>query len=853
MDEPFDPTDPMGEDDTAKVSKLRLELLGKTLVEKRDDAVKARAASGIEAVWMSAEEAYLGIDDLNRSEWTNAKWAKPTSMQGPVTVDQVRKDDNKSTVFVPLTSRYVDAGHAKVCEILPPIDDKPFGFDPSPVPELIAARNMLKAIMKNGGEVTAEMAAAFLPQPQAPGAAPPGAPSAGPAPNPAPGASPPPGAAPPPAGPAPILSGGQPPAPPAPPAPGAIGGPVPDHGIPVADLLTQAKRAVEVAQDAAKRAEMRVYDWLVEAKHPSEMRKVLFDGARIGVGILKGPFADSRTDMAVTTDEQGNVALQINQTVAPGVSWIDPWDFFPDGACGEEVNNGDHTFERKHASQRKLKDLKKLPGYLGDAIDKVLKEGPSKCYVDEQGQSNPALQNDQESKDRRFALWHFYGVVAREDFMALPDETRKQVGADTLDASVEDIYVVATLVNDTIIRMVLNPLDSGRFPYRVFPWRRRAGHWAGVGVAEQVDAAQRMCNAATRATMNNAGQSAGTQIIVDIAGIVPADQKWVITPNKIWYKTADSTMDDVRKAFAMVEMPNQTDELMKIIEFSFKVAEDSCNIPLISQGQSGKTTPDTFGGQQLQNNNANQLLRSIGALCDDTITEPLVRDFYEWLLLDPDVPNDEKGDFKINAHGSSALVERAIQDQTFQQLVQPALNPAYGLDPEMVMTEFLKSKRIDPRSCALSDEKKQQMQQQQQPKAPAVEAAQIRADAMVKTAEMNKEVQETRIKVDTDRDTVYTNSEATRNQQDQAIRMQELQVEKDLAILKYATQQKVSLEQVKAELAKESMRLNVQKELAGVQATLDLHKHHNPAPVSVEEPPVQLPGRAPDGHAFSQV
>jgi hypothetical protein len=48
---------------------------------------------------------------------------------------------------------------------------------------------------------------------------------------------------------------------------------------------------------------------------------------------------------------------------------------------------------------------------------------------------------------------------------------------------------------------------------------------------------------------------------------------------------------------------------------------------------------------------------------DDYITEPLVNDLYDWLLMDPDVPNDEKGDFDIDAHGSIVLVERAIQEQ----------------------------------------------------------------------------------------------------------------------------------------------------------------------------------------------
>ena len=124
----------------------------------------------------------------------------------------------------------------------------------------------------------------------------------------------------------------------------------------------------------------------------------------------------------------------------------------------------------------------------------------------------------------------------------------------------------------------------------------------------------------------------------------------------------------MNRAFQLYEIPNVTDQMLKILETGERLGEEATSIPLITQGQSGVTTPDTFGAAQLQNNNANQLLRSIGYAFDDNITEPQVRQYYEWLLLDPDVPDEEKGEFTINAHGSIALVERAIQDQTLWQM-----------------------------------------------------------------------------------------------------------------------------------------------------------------------------------------
>ena len=760
----------------------RLDALSTRIRRLREDAVRGRKDSGIEEVWTAAEEAYLGIDDVNRSQWSGAKWTKPTSMQGPLTRDPKATGDNRSTVFIPLTARYVDAGHAKVSELLLPMDDKPFAFDPTPVPELIAAREMIKR-----GE---SQQVALQPQPQ------------------------------PQDGQQPLMPMPQP------------------QMAPQIDPLQQANEIIAKATSSAKAAEKRIYDWLVEAKHAVEMRKVLFDGARIGVGILKGPFVEARTSTAVVRDEAGNVALEILKEKKPGERHVDPWNFFPDPACGEDVTKGSFCFERDYMSPAVVSKLPDV-GYLPDQIAAVLEEGPSKCYLTDDGARNPNAQDDPKIRARRFEVYHFYGEMTREELTATNEKLAGKV------ESKESYFVVATLINDRIVRVVLNPLETGRFPYRVFPWRRRSGHWAGVGIAEQAAPAQVICNGATRAMLTNAGQSAGVQLIIDSSSIVPVDGTWIITPNKVWRKKADATIDDMTKAFTTVEIPDRQQSLMNIIEYSFRIAEESTNIPLISQGQSGASTPDTFGAAALQNNNANQLLRSIATTCDDTITEPLIRDYYEWLLLDPDVPNEEKGDFQINAHGSVALVERALQDQVIQQLVEPSLNPAFELSPARVMEEYLKSKRIDYRSLKLTDQEKQELAKRQPPPAPAVQAAQIRAQAQLAAAKMKEQTDQLRIKRDVDRDTIYVQAETQRTTAEFQSRREELAARRELALIEYANRKQISLDEIKAGLADTVMKLRTQKELALTAGKLGGSKQ-------VVKPAAEPPQRAPDGQAFVQ-
>jgi hypothetical protein len=312
--------------------------------------------------------------------------------------------------------------------------------------------------------------------------------------------------------------------------------------------------------------------------------------------------------------------------------------------------------------------------------------------------------------------------------------------------------------------------------------------------------------------------------------VIPADGNWAMTPDKIWFATAEGM--DVRAAFNAFEVPNVTEQLMAILERGMQLAEEFTSIPLISQGESGKTTPETFGAAQLQNNNANQLLRSIGYAFDDYVTEPLVRQFYEWYLLDPDIASDDKGEFQINAHGSVALVERAIMNQTIAQMGNMALNPAYGVDPKKWFKLFCKANRINIEDVQYTEEEQERMAQQPPPAAPAVEAAKIRA-------EVEKEANANDLQVK--REQIHA---------DVVLGANDLQLKKELAMLEYANREKVNIDTVKAQLAKTAMQLRTEQELNAQNNAVEIHKHHTQPPAPL--PAVQAPGRAANGRAAAQ-
>jgi hypothetical protein len=282
---------------------------------------------------------------------------------------------------------------------------------------------------------------------------------------------------------------------------------------------------------------------------------------------------------------------------------------------------------------------------------------------------------------------------------------------------------------------------------------------------------------------------------------------------------------------------------------------------LVTQGQVGQTTPQTFGQAELQNDNAHVWLRSIGKRYDDLITEPLVNDFYEWLLLDPSVPNDEKGDYRVNAQGSSAMVERAIQEQTWPALLNASANPAYKINPAKVVAEWLKSKRINPRDVQYTEDEQKQMDAQ--PPAPPVQVmveqqrgqnklqeigAKAQADIAVAEQEAQHEqqllaqggaaphqvaamaaIEREKIRAETSAEIQASRAQAELAraekeqqiaQQNGALDLRKMELEKEIAVVNLAIKQNISIEQARADLAKAAMQEKTKREMAAAEIEL---------------------------------
>lgn len=119
--------------------------LGEIVAKRRDEAVKARKASGIETQWREDEEYYEGIDDLNRGE---AQYMKSRSAEGGLVAKSVSTSDNDCTAFLNITRPFVDAAESRMVDMV-----RDFKITPTPIPEFEDNKeNQTPMILQQNGE-----------------------------------------------------------------------------------------------------------------------------------------------------------------------------------------------------------------------------------------------------------------------------------------------------------------------------------------------------------------------------------------------------------------------------------------------------------------------------------------------------------------------------------------------------------------------------------------------------------------------------------------------------------------------------------------------------------------------------
>lgn len=653
----------------------------------------------------------------------------------------------RSTVNIGITRQKTNANEARLADILLPTDDRNWGIKPQHMPHL--------APMLQSDEAATEIMDGVDPDDLS---------AKGVQPSPAPGQ------------------------------------PMTQNGQPIAKKQL-AHLVQEICRYKANRMQDLIDQQLNTCDYNGELRKVLHDAAVLGIGVLKGPIVMNRRRKAWKKQmAQGGVGVYMSIEVdelAPASYRVDPRFFYWDPSCGEDIHKGAGVFEHDTLTPKEVRRLRRQPGYLESQLRKVIEEGPKRTAAlmgDERHNEDSLL--DSETYD----YWEYHGEVEIKDLRAAGVDVKDQDPLDSVSACV-------IMINNTVVKAYLNPLDDGEVPYDTFVWERVAGSVAGYGVPRLMRAQARVLNAAWRMMMDNAGTSAGQQIVINRKLITPADGVWNITARKIWLCNEDGV--DVRSAMTTFTFDSQQQQLENIIELALKFTDEETSQPMLAQGEKG-TAPETLGGMQILMNSSNVVLRRLVKQFDDMITRRHIRRYYDYNMLHSD-DDSVKGDFNVDARGTSALLVKDVQSQAYLQLLAAGQNPTYAqyLDTLKLFKAALRAQYIDPEEICKSDDQiaqeAEQRAQQPQQQDPKIQAALIRAQA-----------EQAKAQADAQRDIQTAEI-------DRAAKLEQLKLENENLMLQLSVKQNISLQQIKAELAKTVLQSGVQHDTQMAQTFLAHH------------------------------
>jgi hypothetical protein len=613
-------------------------------------------------------------------------------------------------------------------------------------------------------------------------------------------------------------------------------------GQPITDKQGQQKTMAQVALDRKARAdkamrgmETTVEDQLVECDYNGEIRKAIRQSIRTGTGIIKGPVVKRRAKhrFKATKDEQGNIIYTIKADInpSPASRWVSHWNVYPAPGAKEDVQRtAEYIWERDEILPRDVRKLIGMPGYDEEQLRQVLEEEPKRCNAAPlQGGAYSANRYSIE-KGRAYEQWEYHGEVSRDDLKDVGCECPPELEGKSLSACV-------IFINERPVKVDLNILDTGALPYDFFQWTTLDSNspW-GIGISRQMIWLARIITAAWRAMMDNAGDSAGANVVVN-KSLKPADGRWEIGGKKLWF--TEDAMEDVTRAFAQFQLANTQESLQAIIELALRFVDLETSLPTIFQGEV-QEIPETLGATNIMVDSSNVGLRHRVKLFDDRVTDPHLTRYYHWNMMYHD--NQEiKGDFEVDARGVSVLLEKDQQAQLLLQIFQLKADPDVNrkVDWDKATEMFFQSRRLpilkDEGQLAEYDQKMAQQAGQGQAM-PAVEVAKIRTEGAMAQEQLRQE---------SDMAEIQAKAEEAERQRQHNRAMKEMEL--NMAMMQFSESNQISLEKLKAQLAISAAGMNLQRELS----TNKESKPERTTP-QVAEPPTEPPGRAPAGQAYER-
>ena len=426
------------------------------------------------------------------------------------------------------------------------------------------------------------------------------------------------------------------------------------------------KIAQVLAAEASKKMSRRISDQLVETRYEHAFKLCTFEMCLLGTGVLKGPVIKvSRSQKWGRVD--GKFDLVESEKIVPGIEAPSIWDTYSDPyATSTEDCIG--IFERHVITAQMMRDLVGPgTGFDAVAIEQIISEQPGgnhEEFMHETERRRIAGVNNTTALNVRYDLMEYWGQVRGSELAA----AGMTIAAEDLE---QEFQANVWFCGRRTIKVQLNPLRPERLPYQIIPYERQPNSLHGIGVPFQMKDSQSVINASVRATLDNMGIASGPQVEVNMAMLAAGEDPRSMYPWKVWLRDGNDPSTPMLRFY---QPENISAGLMNITEQFRAFADEETSMPSYTHGEQTPALNSTASGMSMLMGAANVALKSIIKNIDAYGVEPLITGLYNW-NMEWSVDDEIKGDMKVSAKGSTALLAKEIQSQRLIQYANITNNP----------------------------------------------------------------------------------------------------------------------------------------------------------------------------------
>jgi len=489
------------------------------------------------------------------------------------------------------------------------------------------------------------------------------------------------------------------------------------------DLAVQARNLME-AQMADHLAEG-------EMSYQEQCGKVVFQGVKLGTGVLKGPLPERRPvrRYAPQQTEEGAVQwVRVNATELeyhPHREWVSTWLIYPDMA-DTDIRRARFVWQAHLMGKEEVLDLAKKPGFEAELIREYLTSNP-------EGDATPYnFEQDLRqmgSKEVPLEFRERYRVLERWGY--LTDEQLQSAGVTVPEGlRGSDLVACVWLLGSTAVKVVLAKSGQRRLPYYFFNVVEDDATIFPEGVPHIMRHPARIINAALRMCLDNAGIAAGPIIGMNNSAL---NRQLNPDPQNLYggriYFFDDAR--DMQECMQVWNLDSHSTELMNLIKFMSDFADETTS-PRFMQGDGRvKGAGETASGLSMLMGAANVNLGDLVLFFDQQLTQPFITALYDWeMQFNP--RSEIKGDYSVLAIGSASLVAKEVQAQQLLSFAQTTADPRYAgrVKDDVMLRKISQSMDIDADELVRTEEEYQEWQMAQ-----AVLAAKAQLMAVVETME----------------------------------------------------------------------------------------------------------------------